>query len=65
VLDGFEKEYHPFTVQGKAEVFKESGRPEKVDGWYQVPGKIDKSSYGLLLFFVLTMGLLWLFNASI
>jgi SSS family solute:Na+ symporter len=65
LLDGFQGEYHPFTVRGQAALFKAEGRPEKVDGWYQVPGKVDKSSYGLLVFFVFTMALLWLFNASI
>ena len=64
-LDGFQSEYHPYTVQGQMKVFRAEGRPEKVDGWYQVPGKIDKSSYGLLVFFVFSMGLLWWLNSAI
>jgi SSS family solute:Na+ symporter len=64
-LDGFQERHHPFTVQGQMEVFRAEGRPEKVDGWYQVPGKVDRASYWLLAFFAFSMGLLWLFQASI
>jgi len=64
-LDGFQAEYHPYTVAGQKEIFRRENRSEKVDGWYQVPGKVDKSSYLLLVFFALCLVGLWAFNASI
>ena len=48
--DGFQEDHHPFTVHGQKELFEREGHPEKVDGWCQVPGKVDRSSYFLLLF---------------
>ncbi len=65
LLDGFQAEYHPYTVQGQKEVFRRENRPEKQDGWYQLPGKVDKSSYWLLVYFVFCMAGLWLFEFSI
>ena len=65
LLDGFQKEHHAYTVHGQKAMFKREGRPEKVDGWYQVPGKVDRSSYFLLLFFALSLVGLWSFNALI
>ena len=65
LLDGFQTEAHPYTIQGQREVFKREGRPEKVDGWYQLPGKVDRSSYLLLVFFAISLVGLWAFNASI
>jgi SSS family solute:Na+ symporter len=51
-LDGFQDDFHPYTVQGQKRLFEENGWDIKKDGWYVVPGKIDPSSYGLLVFFV-------------
>lgn len=65
LLDGFQKEHHAYTVHGQKAMFEREGRPEKVDGWYQVPGKVDRSSYLLLVFFVFCLAGLWAFNASI
>jgi SSS family solute:Na+ symporter len=39
-------------VKGQKALFKREGREEKQDGWYVVPGRVDKASYGLLLWFV-------------
>lgn len=64
-LSGFQDGYHPYTVRGQQEIFKRENRPEKVDGWYQVPGKIDSQSWFLLVFFGLTILGLYLFNALI
>ncbi len=65
ILDGYQTDYHPYTVQGQRKVFAEQQWPEKENGWYKIPGKVDRSSYGLLLFFVASMVGLWLFNAMI
>jgi SSS family solute:Na+ symporter len=62
LLDGVQKEYHPYTIKGQQRVFVEQGLEEKEDGWYLVPGKIDQSSYFLLAFFVVTVAALFLFN---
>ena len=42
-----------------------AGLPEKQDGWYLVPGKVDKVSYLLLAFFVFTILFLFLFERLI
>jgi SSS family solute:Na+ symporter len=65
LLDGFQDDYHPYTVQGQKDVFRSENRPEMIDGWYQMPGKVDRSSYLMLVYFVLTMAALWLFQELI
>ena len=60
LLDGFQKSYSPYTVRGQKEKFKRENLDEMQDGWYVVPGKIDKVSYVLLVFFVLCIAGLWL-----
>jgi SSS family solute:Na+ symporter len=52
LLDGFQKDHSPYTVKGQKALFKREGRAEKQDGWYVVPGRVDKASYGLLGWFV-------------
>ena len=64
-LDEFQKGHHAYTVQGQKAVLKTEGRHEKVDGCYQVSGKVHRSSFLLLVFFVLSLAGLWLVNASI
>lgn len=59
LLDGFQKEYSPYTVQGQKEIFRLEGLEEKQDGWYVVPGKVDKASYGLLVYFAACVAALW------
>ena len=34
------------------EKFRKEGLAEKQDGWYIVPGRVDRASYGLLAYFV-------------
>ena len=65
LLDGFQKEHHLYTIKGQKEMFRVENRPEKQDGWYVVPGKVDKSSYLLLVFFFLSLAGLWVFQAMI
>jgi SSS family solute:Na+ symporter len=64
LIDGVSKEYSPYTVRGQIAQFKAEGREEKQDGWYLVPGKIDKVSYLLLVFFAATMIFLFLFQRA-
>jgi len=55
LLDGRQSEWHAQSVPGQIKDFKDSGRAEKVGGWYVVPGKIDKPFWGLLMLFVMIM----------
>jgi SSS family solute:Na+ symporter len=55
VLDGFQKDWHPQTVQGQRRRFREQGLAEMQDGWHLVPGRIDRSSWALIVLFVIIM----------
>ena len=61
LIDGFQSEWHVQTVPGQRRRFREEGLPEKVDGWYVVPGRIDRICWALLAFFVFTILLLSVF----
>ncbi len=65
LLDGFQSEYSPYTVKGQLQEAERSGAPLMQDGWYVVSGKVDKASYGLLVFFVLCVAGLWVAQAAI
>jgi SSS family solute:Na+ symporter len=65
LLDGKQDEYSPYTVVGQKRKFAESGEPQKDNGWYLVPGKVDNASYYLLAFMAFTFAFLYLFNAMI
>jgi solute:Na+ symporter, SSS family len=55
ILTGKQKDWSRYTIEGQRLAFKAEGTPEKVDGWYQMPGKIDAASWWLLVFFVATI----------
>lgn len=58
LLDGFQKTWHPQTVFGQIQEFKDKGKPEKLDGWYVVPGRIEKPVWGLLGLFIFIIAFL-------
>jgi solute:Na+ symporter, SSS family len=58
VLDGFKKDWSEYTVAGQMQKFRLSGAPQKQDGWYVVPGRVDVACWVLLGFFVLTLVLM-------
>lgn len=62
MLDGRQAEYSPYTVKGQKLRFSEEGLPEKDNGWYVIPGRVDGVSYYLLAMFVGTLAFLYLFN---
>lgn len=64
-LEGRKRSWSPYTIRGQMEKFRAEGLPLKDGGWYRVPGKVDGLSYVLLLFFVLIVVGLVLFEASI
>ena len=65
MLDGRQPQHSPWTVRGQQQQFAASGRAQKEGGWYLVPGRVDASSYGLLVFFVASLAALYLFNRLI
>ena len=65
LLDGFQSDYSEYTVQGQKAIFKRDGTPEKEDGWYVLPGKVDKASYGLLIYFGFCLFGLWFLHGLI
>jgi SSS family solute:Na+ symporter len=54
-IDGRRSEHSRHSIPGQLAEFRANNRPLLVDGWYVVPGKVDRASYGLLLFFALTV----------
>jgi SSS family solute:Na+ symporter len=62
LIDGRSDEPSPYTIRGQIKKFRDEGLEEKQDGWYLVPGKIDKVSYLLLVFFAATMIFLFVFQ---
>lgn len=59
ILRGRQGEWHEYSVPGQRLRFAREGLPEKQDGWYVVPGKVDGPVWGLLVWF----GLIVLFLA--
>jgi len=62
IVDGKQKEWSPYSIPGQKALFKAGQKPEKENGWYVVPGKLDKVSYYLLGFFVVTIVFLLTFQ---
>ncbi|MFT5549885.1 MAG: SSS family solute:Na+ symporter [Candidatus Azotimanducaceae bacterium] len=62
LVEGFKSHDHQYTVKGQTEFFRGMGHPEMQDGWYVIPGKIDKASYYLLAYFVFCLVFLFLFD---
>ena len=58
LLDGKKKEWSPYSIPGQKAKFKLNGKQEKENGWYIIPGKLDKVSYYLLIFFFISIAFL-------
>lgn len=65
LIDGRQTEWSEYSIKGQQSKFADEGLPEKEDGWYVVPGKIDKVSWLLLVFFAATLLFLFLFERII
>jgi SSS family solute:Na+ symporter len=65
ILDGKQETHSVYSVQGQKDEFARLGKPEKDNGWYLVPGKVDSVSWYLLVFFAVTVIFLYGFNAMI
>lgn len=64
MLDGYQKEWSPYSIPGQKAKFKAEGLPEKEDDWHLIPGKMDRANYYLLAFFVATIAFLWVWSNS-
>jgi SSS family solute:Na+ symporter len=62
MLDGRQPEWHEQTVPGQLAYFRKSGKAESENGWFLVPGKVEKPTWFLLLFFILTVVFLMVFG---
>jgi SSS family solute:Na+ symporter len=65
LIDGRQTEYSRYSIQGQKQYFADNGLPEKDSGWYLLPGRIDRQTYWLLLYFFGTVAALYLFNQLI
>jgi SSS family solute:Na+ symporter len=62
LMDGFQKTWSPYSIKGQIEKFRVEGLDEKENGWYLVPGRVDKISYLLLVFFLVVIVCLMFFE---
>ncbi|MCR9193511.1 MAG: sodium/solute symporter [Hyphomonas sp.] len=62
LLDGFQSDWHPQTVVGQIRRFRDANLPEKQNGWYLVPGRVDTITWYLLGFFLLIIAFLTWFG---
>jgi len=65
LIDGPQTEWSEFSIRGQQQKFRDEGLPEKEGGWYLVPGKVDRVSWLLLVFFAGTLLFLYLFESLI
>ncbi|MEM9932619.1 MAG: sodium/solute symporter [Bacteroidota bacterium] len=54
LLDGRQQHWSAYSIPGQQEKFRLQGLAEKENGWFVIPGKLDRVSYMLLVFFALT-----------
>lgn len=55
LLDGRQQEWSAYSIPGQKVVFKAKGLPRRENGWSLMPGQLDKVSYFLFAFFVVTL----------
>ena len=65
LLDGRQSQWSPYSIPGQLHKYRIEGLADKAAGWYVVPGKVDRVSYVLVLFFIASMVFLYLFNRLI
>lgn len=60
LIDGFQADWHEHSVKGVLRRYETEGRSVLQNGWYVVPGKVEKWVWLLPAYFVLTvLFLLW------
>ncbi|MDJ0909084.1 MAG: sodium/solute symporter [Woeseiaceae bacterium] len=65
LIDGPQDEWSEYTVKGQQQKFRDEGLPEKEGKWFLVPGKVDRVSWLLLVFFGATVAFLYIFYAIV
>lgn len=65
IIDGRQEQWSPYSVVGQKAKFLREGRAEKDGGWFLVPGRVDGTSWWLLVFFALTLLALYLLNTLV
>lgn len=62
VLDGYKEEPHEYSINGQKHLFAVQGRKAQEEGWYVLPGSLDRQSLWLFLFFCLNLLITFLFD---
>ncbi|QEM83955.1 sodium/solute symporter [Halomonas binhaiensis] len=65
LLDGRQTELSPYTIQGQKIMFRDQNLAAKDQGWYLIPGKVDRISWLLVVFFLATLAFLYLLTVLI
>jgi hypothetical protein len=52
LMTGRQAEWHPLTVMGQRQQFARGGDLTDADGWSRVPGKVDRVSWWLPVYFL-------------
>ncbi len=63
LLDGFQTDWHEHSVRGVLRKYEAEGHPMLENGWYVVPGKVEKWVWLLPVYFVGTLLFLVWFGA--
>ena len=50
-LDGFRDSWHEYSVPGQQDMFAAENKEQMENGWYLVPGRVEKPVWGLLIMF--------------
>lgn len=64
VIDGRQSEWSPYTVVGQRAEFAREGKPTHEQGWNVLPGAVDRVSWWLLGFFLVTLVALLIFQSA-
>lgn len=65
ILTGKQENWSPYTVVGQRQKFADTGEAISQDGWYRLPGRVDRISWLLIIFFVVTVAGLKLFELAV
>ncbi|SIN65336.1 solute:Na+ symporter, SSS family [Parasphingorhabdus marina DSM 22363] len=65
IWTGRQKDWSPYSVVGQRQKFAASGEAIAQDGWYRLPGMVDRVSWLLLLFFAASIAVLLLLEAIV
>lgn len=65
LIDGRQSAWSPYSVRGQREAFAAEARADHEGGWSTLPGRVDRVSWWLLVFFASCLIFLYLFHALI